>query len=80
MARGHDPIELVLARAAGAEWLDDWLRWREVSLAITGADLTAAGLTGPAIGEALESALAAKLDGEAPTRADELRIALEQRR
>jgi tRNA nucleotidyltransferase (CCA-adding enzyme) len=80
MARGHDPIELVLARAAGAEWLDDWLRWRKVSLAITGADLTAAGLTGPAIGEALEAALAAKLDGEAPTRADELRIALEQRR
>ncbi|HVV89468.1 MAG TPA: hypothetical protein VHB53_03140, partial [Solirubrobacterales bacterium] len=80
LARGHDPLELVLARAAGAEWLDDWLEWREVSLEITGADLTAAGLTGPAIGEALESALAAKLDGKAPTRADELRIALEQRR
>jgi tRNA nucleotidyltransferase (CCA-adding enzyme) len=79
LARGHDPIELVLARAGGAEWLDDWLSWREVSLEITGADLTAAGLTGPAVGEALERALAAKLDGEAETRADELRLALEPR-
>jgi tRNA nucleotidyltransferase (CCA-adding enzyme) len=80
LAHGHDPIELVLARAAGAEWLDDWLRWREVRLEITGADLTAAGLSGPEVGEALERALTAKLDGHAPTRADELRIALEQRR
>jgi tRNA nucleotidyltransferase (CCA-adding enzyme) len=76
LARGHDPIELVLARAAGASWLDDWLAWREVTLEITGADLTAAGLQGPAIGRALEAALAAKLDGAAPTRADELRVAL----
>ncbi len=77
LARGHDPIELVLARAAGAEWLDDWLRRRDVRLDITGTDLTAAGVTGPAVGEALERALAAKLDGEAETRTDQLRIALE---
>jgi tRNA nucleotidyltransferase (CCA-adding enzyme) len=77
MARGHDPIELALARAAGAEWLDAWLRWREVRLEIDGTDLTEAGLEGPAIGEALERALDAKLDGEATTRADELRAALE---
>jgi tRNA nucleotidyltransferase (CCA-adding enzyme) len=77
LAHGHDPIELVLARAAGAGWLDDWLGWREVRLEITGADLTAAGLEGPAVGEALERALTAKLDGKAPTRADELRHALE---
>jgi tRNA nucleotidyltransferase (CCA-adding enzyme) len=76
LARGHDPIELVLARAAGATWLDEWLTWRKVSLDISGADLTAAGLQGPAIGRALSAALAAKLDGEAETRADELRIAL----
>ena len=76
LARGHDAIELVLARAAGAGWLDDWLRWREVRLEITGTDLTAAGLTGPAVGEALEAALNAKLDGNASTRAAELRIAL----
>jgi tRNA nucleotidyltransferase (CCA-adding enzyme) len=76
LARGRDSIELVLARAAGATWLDDWLTWRDVSLEITGADLTAAGLEGPAVGRALEAALTAKLDGTAPTRADELRIAL----
>ncbi len=79
LARGHDPIELVLARAAGATWLDDWLSWREVTLDITGADLTAAGLSGPAVGRALQAALTAKLDGAAPTRPDELRIALEHR-
>jgi len=76
LARGHDAIELVLARAAGAEWLDDWLHWRDIRLEIDGTDLTAAGLTGPAVGQALEAALVAKLDGQAPTRAHELRIAL----
>jgi tRNA nucleotidyltransferase (CCA-adding enzyme) len=76
LARGHDAIELVLARAAGATWLDDWLAWREVTLDISGADLTAAGLSGPAVGIALQAALAAKLDGNAPTRVDELRVAL----
>ncbi len=80
LARGVDPLVLALARAKGAAWLDDWLEWREVTLEISGADLTAAGLSGPAIGIALDAALAAKLDGEAPTRADELRIALEQPR
>jgi tRNA nucleotidyltransferase (CCA-adding enzyme) len=75
-ARGRDPIELALARAAGATWLDDWLAWREVTLDITGADLTAAGLSGPAVGLGLEAALIAKLDAKAPTRADELRVAL----
>jgi tRNA nucleotidyltransferase (CCA-adding enzyme) len=75
-ARGRDPIELALARAAGATWLDDWLAWREVTLDITGADLTAAGLSGPAVGRGLETALTAKLDGAALTRADELRVAL----
>ncbi len=77
LARGRDAIELVLARAAGAAWLDDWLRWREVRLEIGGADLTAAGVSGPAVGAALEAALRAKLDGEAPTRAAELRVALD---
>jgi tRNA nucleotidyltransferase (CCA-adding enzyme) len=76
LARGQDPLVLLLARAQGAAWLDDWLRWREVTLEITGADLTAAGLSGPAVGAALDAALAAKLDGDASTRADELRVAL----
>ena len=74
--RGIDSLVLVLARAKGATWLDDWLAWRETTLEITGADLTAAGLNGPAVGAALDAALRAKLDGEAPTRADELRVAL----
>jgi tRNA nucleotidyltransferase (CCA-adding enzyme) len=76
LAHGHDRIELVLARAAGATWLDDWLRWREVRLEISGTDLIAGGLQGPAIGEALAATLTAKLDGTAETRADELRVAL----
>lgn len=76
LARGVDPLVLVLARAKGAAWLDDWLRWRAVTLEISGADLTAAGLSGPAIGRGLDAALAAKLDGEAGTREDELRVAL----
>jgi tRNA nucleotidyltransferase (CCA-adding enzyme) len=76
LARGVDPLVLVLARAMGAVWLDDWLRRREVTLEINGADLIAAGLSGPAIGRGLDAALAAKLDGDAPTRADELRVAL----
>jgi tRNA nucleotidyltransferase (CCA-adding enzyme) len=75
-AKGRDPIEVVLARAAGATWLDDWLAWRQIALDITGADLTAAGLSGPAVGVGLSAALTAKLDAKAPTRADELRIAL----
>ncbi len=80
LARSVDPLVLVLARAKGAEWLDGWLAWRETTLGITGADLTAAGLSGPAVGEALDTALRAKLDGDAPTRADELRVALEHPR
>jgi tRNA nucleotidyltransferase (CCA-adding enzyme) len=76
LARGVNPLVLVLARAKGAVWLEDWLRWREVTLEISGADLTAAGLSGPAIGRGLDAALAAKLDDEAATRADELRVAL----
>ncbi len=47
-----------------------------MTLEISGADLTAAGLAGPAVGRGLDVALAAKLDGEAPTRADQLRVAL----
>jgi tRNA nucleotidyltransferase (CCA-adding enzyme) len=53
LARGVDPLVLVIARAKGAAWLDDWLRWRTVELEIDGADLTAAGLSGPAIGRGL---------------------------
>jgi tRNA nucleotidyltransferase (CCA-adding enzyme) len=77
-ARGKSAAELALARALGGDWLDRYLTlWRNVALEISGEDLIAAGVAeGPAVGRGLAAALRAKLDGEAPTRADELRIAL----
>jgi tRNA nucleotidyltransferase (CCA-adding enzyme) len=82
LARGRTPVELAAARLAGAEWLDDYVRdWRHVSLEIDGADLLAAGIPeGPAVGRGLAAALAARLDGEAATRDDELRVALDAAR
>lgn len=78
LTRGRGPTELLLARALGAEWLDDYMGiWRDVSLAIDGDDLIAAGIpAGPAIGSGLEAALRAKLDGEASGRDEELAVAL----
>jgi tRNA nucleotidyltransferase (CCA-adding enzyme) len=78
LAGGRDALDLVIARALGARWLDDYVsRWRKVSLAIDGAELLAAGVPeGPAVGRGLQAALRAKLDGEASGREDELRVAL----
>jgi tRNA nucleotidyltransferase (CCA-adding enzyme) len=78
LARGHDPIELLLARALGAEWLDDYMaNWRSVELEIDGSDLIAAGVPqGPALGRGLQAALRAKLDGELAGREQELAAAL----
>jgi tRNA nucleotidyltransferase (CCA-adding enzyme) len=78
LAGRADPIELVLARVLGAEWLDRYIEdWRYVSLEIDGGDLLAAGVPqGPALGRGLNAALAAKLDGEAIGREDELAVAL----
>ena len=78
LAAGRGSVELVLARAMGAEWLDRYLlEWRGVQLEITGEDLLAAGLAeGPAIGAGLEAALAKKLDGEITGRDAELAAAL----
>ena len=65
------------AEAAARLWLDDL---RHVRLAITGDDLLRAGVPqGRDIGEGLDRALARKLDGEAPTREEELAAALEGR-
>lgn len=77
--RGRDGVELVLARATGAVWLDRYVdELRHIGLEISGDDLLAAGVgEGPAIGRGLAAALRAKLDGEAPARDAELRIALE---
>lgn len=78
LARRRDPVELVLARALGAEWLDRYLlEWREVTLEIDGEDLIAAGVRqGPAVGRGLAEALRRKLDGEIRGRAEELEAAL----
>jgi len=78
LAEKRNPIELVLARALGAEWLDRYLtEWREVELEIDGEDLIAAGLAqGPALGRGLHQALRSKLDGEASGREQELAAAL----
>jgi tRNA nucleotidyltransferase (CCA-adding enzyme) len=79
LAAGRDPVELVLARVLGAEWLDRYLgEWRGVSLEIDGEDLIAAGVPqGPAIGRGLREALRRKLDGELSGREEELAMAIE---
>ncbi|HEX3324780.1 MAG TPA: hypothetical protein VHR65_06595 [Solirubrobacterales bacterium] len=78
LAAGRDSIELVLARALGAEWLDRYLaEWRHVALEIGGEDLIAAGVPqSPAIGRGLHEALRRKLDGEIAGRNQELEVAL----
>jgi tRNA nucleotidyltransferase (CCA-adding enzyme) len=78
LARPWDPAQLLVARALGADWLDDYAeKWRDVRLEITGEDLKAAGIDqGPAIGHGLEAALSGKLDGELSGRDQELEIAL----
>jgi tRNA nucleotidyltransferase (CCA-adding enzyme) len=78
LAAGRRPIELVLARARGAEWLDRYLlEWRNVELEIDGDDLAAAGVPqGPAVGRGLAAALRRRLDGEIAGREAELDAAL----
>jgi len=78
LAAGHGPVELLLARALGASWLDRYVtEWRAVRLAIDGEDMIAAGMTqGPALGRGLKAALRAKLDGEIDGRDEELAAAL----
>jgi tRNA nucleotidyltransferase (CCA-adding enzyme) len=82
LARGALPEDLAIARALGAEWLDDYVtEWRSVMLEIDGRDLIEAGIPeGPAIGRGLGAALRAKLDGEAQGREAELAVALQAAR
>jgi tRNA nucleotidyltransferase (CCA-adding enzyme) len=79
VAGGHGAIELVVARALGATWLDDYVStWRAIKLEIDGSDLLAAGIPeGPAMGRALNAALRRKLDGELGDREAELAAAIE---
>jgi tRNA nucleotidyltransferase (CCA-adding enzyme) len=79
LASAYSPVELILARALGAEWLDRYLEeWRSVELEVDGEDLIAAGIPqGPALGRGLREALRRKLDGEIAGREQELEAALE---
>src|SRR5438552_4913837 len=81
-ARGRSGVELTLARALGAAWLDRYVtEWRGVRLEIDGNDLIAEGVAeGPAVGRGLGEALRAKLDGEVDGRREELRAALDAAR
>jgi tRNA nucleotidyltransferase (CCA-adding enzyme) len=75
----HEPPEAVaaLATPAARRWLDD-VRHRR--LEIGGADLLAEGLSGPAVGRALEAATVAMLEGAAPDRDTQLAAALRSAR
>ena len=78
LAERRDPVELILARAMGADWLDHYLTsWRKIDLEIDGDDLIAAGVEeGPAIGRGLQAARHRKLEGEISGRDEELATAL----
>jgi tRNA nucleotidyltransferase (CCA-adding enzyme) len=78
LASARSDVELALARATRARWLDDYVSsWRHVKLEISGEDLLAAGVPeGPAVGRGLAAALQAKLDGEISGREAEFEAAL----
>jgi tRNA nucleotidyltransferase (CCA-adding enzyme) len=79
LARGVPAAALDVAAALGArEAVDRWTgELSGVRLDIGGEDLLAAGLTGPAVGAGLRAALDARLDGAAPDREAQIRIALD---
>jgi len=78
LVTAYGAIEMVLARASGASWLDDYLeKWSQVGLEIDGNDLIAAGVTeGRDVGRGLADAKRRKLDGEISGREEELAAAL----
>lgn len=82
IADGATQSELVIGRALGGTWLDDYAgTWMGVELEIHGRDLMDAGIPeGPAVGRGLEAALKRKLDGEISGRQEELVAALEAAR
>jgi tRNA nucleotidyltransferase (CCA-adding enzyme) len=76
--RREPPEAVAVAGARGdagaaRRWLDD-VRHRR--LAIDGNDIVAAGRSGPAVGEALDRATVAMLEGRAPGREEQLAAAL----
>jgi tRNA nucleotidyltransferase (CCA-adding enzyme) len=82
IAGRRDPVELILARAMGADWLEHYLTaWSRVELQIDGTDLLEAGVPqGPAIGRGLRAARQKRLEGEIFSREHELEVALEAAR
>ena len=82
VAERRDPVELILARAMGADWLESYLTsWSKVGLEIDGDDLIKAGIPqGPAIGRGLRAARHKRLEGEIVNREHELAVALEAAR
>ena len=72
------PEALVLARAAGREWLDWWPgTGRDIGLEIDGDDLIEAGIeAGPAVGTGLRAALAEALEAGGTDRDRQLETAL----
>jgi tRNA nucleotidyltransferase (CCA-adding enzyme) len=82
LLRREAPETVALAGALGApEAARRWLsELRGARLAIDGDDLLAAGLSGPAIGRALDAAMGAALDGEAGDREAQLAVALASER
>jgi len=79
IAGRRDPVELILARALGADWIEHYLTaWSKIRLDIDGSDLIAAGIPqGPAVGRGLRAARQQKLEGEISGREEELAVALE---
>jgi tRNA nucleotidyltransferase (CCA-adding enzyme) len=78
-ASGFSDLELAIARAKGADWLDRHVsEWRRVALSIDGDALLAAGVNeGPDVGRGLKAALHARLDGTiGATPEEELGVAL----
>jgi len=82
LAEQRDPVELALARAMGADWIEHYLTaWRNVTLEIDGNDLIEAGVPeGPAVGRGLRAARRGRLEGEVWGREQELAAALEAAR
>jgi tRNA nucleotidyltransferase (CCA-adding enzyme) len=75
----RERVETVqLLAAAGDEGAQRWLnRIRHRKLAISGDDLVAHGLTGAEVGEGLQRAMVALLDGRAPDKESQLRAAIQ---
>jgi tRNA nucleotidyltransferase (CCA-adding enzyme) len=82
LASRRDPVELVLARAMGADWLEHYITaWSKVKLEIDGNDLIEAGVPqGPAVGRGLRAARQKRLEGQVFSREQELEVALEAAR